>query len=205
MEILLGPKPITLGKVCKVKLKSLFILLIIPLFSACSSIAPLSYDSPKSKVPVGSRIQLHDVLTFERGFSRSFIQYGQAKTFAQIEEREPYCLFYRYEPPQALQTVRTVQPDVFSVTRSFQTKFLASLQSTRVAASLIIPGLLNDDGQRETYLSSVMKITSDKQPEIREFKCSVFDDPYEENHVSVTQIRQVLGDLATIQIMNEQN
>ncbi len=176
-----------------------FIIAIIPFIAGCQSLnQPANFDSPRSKPAVGTSVQLNQTLTFLPGTSRTYIQNGQKQTFSGIDEREPWCQFYRYEPAAALQTIRTVQPDSFIVKHSSQKMELVELEPVKVAASmLIIPSMLDHDVNART-LSTIMKIRSYKQPEIVELKCAVFDDPFHGNFVSVSQIIKTLGSVVTL-------
>ncbi len=158
----------------------------------------VDFDSPNSKPPVGTILKLNQPLSFYPGSSRSYIQDGRAKTFKDIDERSPWCQFYRYEPPAALQTVRTVEPDSFRVISSTQSMELVGIHpELKFTAGLILPDMYDDDTHEKT-LSTVMKVKSEKQPEIVEFKCAVFNDPFRQNFVSVHQIQQTLGEVVTM-------
>ena len=164
------------------------------LLSCQSTIYNDSFDSPQSKIPPASIIELHLSLSFTVGFSRSFIQFGQPVSLNNIDEREPYCQFIRYEPPAALETQRTVQPDDFIITHSTQT-IENSLSGFSMKISIGSKGLGDRDDQT---LSSILKLRSEKQAEIVKLKCSIFAQPDEWNYLSVNQIKGVLGHLATI-------
>lgn len=165
---------------------------------SCRSIPPGDpYDNPRSKVPEGSSVQLHQALSFYPGYSRSFIQFGRAVTHEQIEEREPYCQFVRYEPPLALTTLRSMQVDEFIVTRSTKQKELA-MAGISLLVSIGWKGLLERD---DMYLSATMKLFSAKQPEVVELKCTVYAAPDPWNCLSVNQIKATLGSIATLKIL----
>ena len=155
----------------------------------------LSLDSPQSKIPIGSRIELHQSLNLYPGYSRSFIQLGRSEPFANIDQRLPFCQFIRYEPPKALATLRVISPDEFRVTQSNQATetgmFSISIQVSTGS------GIKQNEDQ---LLSSTVKITSEKQPDIVTLKCSILAQPDHWNFVSVNQIKSVLGEIASIQI-----
>jgi len=91
--------------------------LVLTLLTDCQTLpAEDTYDTPNSKIPVGSSIQLYQSLRYNKGYCRSFSQSGKAVTYKQINQRYPYCLLYRYEPPEELLNLRTMQADSFSVT-----------------------------------------------------------------------------------------
>ncbi|MBC8212002.1 MAG: hypothetical protein H8E21_13150 [Gammaproteobacteria bacterium] len=172
---------------------------LLLVLSACQ---PLIYgdpfDAPTLKVPLGSLLQLHQALNFEPGYSRSFIQSGKALTYQQLEAYQPFCQFLRYEPPQALETLRTMQADTFRVTRSRQEEEVEGLSGFGVMISLGSIGLGDSRGLQK--LSAVLKIKSESQPEIVELRCSVYDQPYQWNYLSVNQIKAILGSLVTLKL-----
>jgi len=168
----------------------LIFLAISILITGCQSLSePVDFSHPKSKPPVGTIVQLNETLIFEQGTSRAYIQNGKAKVFKEVDDRAPWCQF----------TERTAVPDSFTVTKSSQRMELVSAKPFPVlAANVIIPSMLESDGQNAVTLSTIMKIKSDKQPEIAEFKCAVFNDPFVENFVSVDEILKTLGNVVTL-------
>ena len=165
---------------------------------ACRSVVysdPL--DAPSGRVPVESQLQLHQQLYFQPGYSRSFIQSGKALTYQQLDRYQPFCQFYRYEPPQALETVRSLQPDTFRVTKSFL-EIESGMPGFSVMISLGSLGMRNSHGLQN--LSSVLKLESLVQPEIVELRCSDYNEPLHWNYLSVNQIKAVLGSIATLRL-----
>lgn len=178
--------------------------LIIPLVSGCQSLNyEVDFDAPHSKPAAGAIVQLNQTLTFQRGSSRSYIQHGLAQNFNGIDEREPWCQFYRYEPAAALKTMRTIGPDSFTITGSSQRMELVEIQPARpvvlLASTIFLPSMKDNDPNAVT-LATIMQIKSAKQPEVVELKCAVFDDPYRYNYVSVNKIRQTLGQVVTLKL-----
>ncbi len=179
----------------------LLITFSITLLTGCQSLNYIpDYNSPISKPPVGTIIQLNQALTFYPGSSRTYVQNGLAKQFNDIDERSPWCQFYRYEPPAALETMRTVEPDSFRVTSSTQSVEIVAIPAVASFASTIILPDMFERNVNERTLSTVMKIESTRQPEIVEFKCAVFNEPFQYNFVSVTQIMQTVGDVVTLKL-----
>ncbi|MCK5662138.1 MAG: hypothetical protein KAI17_01560 [Thiotrichaceae bacterium] len=175
-------------------------LAISILITGCQSLSePVDFSHPKSKPPVGTVVQLNETLIFEQGTSRTYIQNGKAKSFKEVDDRAPWCQFSRYEPRAALKTERSAVPDRFTITSSSQRMEMVSAKPFPIlAANVIIPSMLDNDGQNAQTLATIMKIKSDQQPEIAEFKCAVFNDPYMENFVSVNQIIDTLGNVVTL-------
>mgnify|MGYP001147803401 CR=1 FL=1 len=166
--------------------------------SACRPVVyndPL--DVPGGRVPLESRVQLHQQLYFQPGYSRSFVQSGKALTYQQLDRYQPFCQFYRYEPPKDLETLRSLQPDTFRVTKSFH-EIEFGMAGISVMISFGSIALSNSQGLQN--LSSVLKLASPAQPEIVELRCSVYDEPLDWNYLSVNQIKAVLGNIATLEL-----
>ena len=177
------------------------ILAIFALMSCQTMKSSDPYDSPQSTIPTGSMIELLQTLDFVPGFSRAFIQSGQPRTYAEVDQRLPYCQFYRYEPPSALQTLRILQPDLFKVITSSQTM---ELGTTGVSIFASIGSNSRRNRDKDDYLlSSVLKLSSDLQPEIVELKCAVLDESDHWNFLSVNQIKATLGELVTITLPDQ--
>jgi len=179
----------------------LFISLAISfLISGCQTLSePVDFSHPKSKPPVGTIVQLNEKLTFQTGTSRSYIQHGKFKEFKGIEDREPWCMFYRYEPRAALKSERSVEPDNFTVTSSLQRAEMVSAKPFFISTfNMILPAMLESDNSNSATLTTTMKIKSDKQPEVVELRCGVFNESFSENYVSVNKILETLGNIVTL-------
>ncbi len=173
--------------------------LILLLLSGCQTMSYEDfYDDPTSVPPVGTIVRLNQPLTFQRGSSRSYIQDGEAKPFKSVHSLEPSCMFYLFEPYEAMGSVRTIEPDNFIVTHSAQWIDIAGMQPSVYAFSSIAIGNMFYDGVSAQNLSTTMKLQSDRQPQVVELKCTVFDDPFYSNFVSVNQIVETLGDVVTL-------
>ena len=113
--------------------------------------------------------------------------------------RQPYCLFYLYEPAAALKHERTVQPDRFTVTRATQGAEHASVKPI-VQARAVLPMSDIADGASAQTLTTTVRLNSEKQPRVRELRCSIFGEANLYDYVSLNQIIQTLGDVVTLEI-----
>jgi len=172
------------------------VALIFPLFLlGCQSLGTGSNAPSKFRIPVGSSITLNEPLKFQIGYSRSFIQFGKPIRPSELRKRYPYCQFYRYEHPDELQAVRSLQPDTFRVTRSYRAMdYLQSGSGQNPFATDNSSSGPPDDN----VLGNIMKIQSVQQPEIVELKCAVLTEPALSNYLTVTEIREALGETVTI-------
>ncbi len=180
------------------KLHYLLLFLIAPLLAGCQTSA-FTYenpnDNPRRVPPVGSVVILNQPLQFRVGSSRSYVQYGVAQTGG-VNNREPYCMFYLYEPSEALKQERTIQPDQFTVIKSFRAAEFASVKPV-VQAAVILPSA---NGPSARTLTTTLRLKSELQPQVHDLKCSVFGEANLYDFVSINQIIETLGDVATLQL-----
>lgn len=180
------------------KLHYLLLLLIAPLLAGCQTSA-FTYENPNDDPhrvpPKGSVVILNQPLHFRVGSSRSFVQYGVAQAGG-VNSRNPYCMFYLYEPSEALKQERTIQPDQFTVIKSFQATSFASVKPI-VQAAVILPSA---DGPSAQTLTTTLRLKSELQPQVHDLKCSVFGEANLYEFVSINEIIQTLGDVATLQL-----
>ena len=183
-------------------MNKLFIIALslgVMILSSCRSTSYTDpFDRPGSIVPVGSVLRLNQTLNFQPGYSRSFIQFGKAVTFGQIDERDPYCQFERYEPPVALTSLRSVQPDEFIVIASSNwEEFVRAGSDISLMVSIGWKAMFDRD---DLNLSLKMKLQSARQPEIVALKCTVYAQPDYWNYLSVNQVKATLGAIVTLKI-----
>ena len=176
------------------------ILLVLALLSGCQS---LSYedphDDPKSMPPVDSVVVLNQTLEFRVGSSRSYIQHGVAMGENKVNIRQPYCLFYLYEPASALLQPRSIEADRFTVTRSNQGASFASIKPIRQAVYVPFGDVADGGGPSAQTLTTTLRLRSETQPQVHELQCSVFGERYYYGFVSVNQIIETLGDIVSLQ------
>jgi len=171
---------------------------IILLFLSACQIAPLTYDNPRSVPPPGSVIELNQALEFSPGSSRSNIQGGEALgSSGKYNRFQPWCQFYLYESREAMKKPRTIEPDTFTVIGARQ-EIDYTLSRPVDVASLGIGGF--GEGADVRPLTTIIRLKSDKQPQVHELRCSKTDDPQQLNFLSVDMIRTTLGDIATLHL-----
>ncbi len=182
------------------KISFLFCLSLAALLSGCQTYnTSIDRDSPSYTLPVGSIIELNQPINVYPGYSRSFIQFGKSLKSNELNRRYPWCQFRLYEPPEALETERSIQADTFLVTQSNRRFEMVASRTQLLASSKLWLNMLDDDPSDQN-LSSIMKIKSEKQPQVVEFKCSIFTEPQLYNYLSINEMQQALGDVITIRL-----
>jgi hypothetical protein len=177
-------------------LQKYFCLLAFTLLAGCQT-TPLNFDNARSVPPPGTIVELNQNLEFARGVSRSYIQYGEALgSHGKYNSYEPWCQFYLYEPQSMMKNPRTIEADRFTVVKSYQNIDYVLKDPMKLA---FVGSGIGDGG--EVYpLVTTMILQSEKQPQVRELRCSNTDNPYPSNFVSVNKIIEVLGNVATLHL-----
>jgi hypothetical protein len=159
-----------------------------------------SLNAPTQIPPTGSIIELTQPISVYPGYSRSFIQSGKAVKSAELNRRYPWCQFRLYEPPAALETERSIQPDRFVVTNSYKMYESVAAIPTQITSTMLFPNIMENDGPSAQDLSTIMKIESSAQPQVVEFKCSIFTDPVANKFLTINEMRSALGNVVKIHL-----
>jgi hypothetical protein len=185
-------------------------LLIIVLLAGCQGAPPLSYetpyDNPRNLPPPGTIIELNETLTFSPGKSRSNIQNGTALGSGRFDHYQPWCQFYLHESKDVMKTTRTIEPDRFTVvssgrnvdhtsTKPVELTFVSVGVGGPVYSRRLIDGEIGAQS-----LKTTMRLRSENQPQVRELRCAISDDPWSYNFLSINQIIGALGDVATLKL-----
>ena len=182
-------------------LQKYFCYLVLTLLAGCQT-TPLDYDKAHSVPPPGTIVELNQNLEFSRGVSRSYIQYGEALgSHGKYNSYKPWCQFYLYESQAMMKERRTIKADRFSVVKSYQN--ISYVLSNPVKLAFIGAGF--GDGGEVRPLVTTMILHSEAQPQVRELRCSKTDNPFYSNFVSVNQIIEVLGNVATLHLPSIEN
>jgi hypothetical protein len=187
----------------------LSVVALVAAVSACQRIVPAGDQSPRFALPPDSVLELHRTVEVPRGQYNAYIQYGEVS--AAVESRyESYCYLRVMRSKSALANPFTIEPGEFRlVGKDLRKDNIAGYgHGIRVGgvwvASAVTPvrltGVFMDsaDGGSNRYLNTVMALESATQPEVSSLVCGVFADPSLGRHLSLEQIRAVLGDVATI-------
>ena len=167
------------------------LLLVLP--SACQQ-GPYPVDSPYFNIPTGSRVQLKQTLTIPPELGRVNLQYG--KIVQRFDQYQAHCAFVSWNIQEQNQYIK---PDSFIVTAVKYLEEYVSIPSRQLYARA--GGFpVSDAGATAIEYSTVLSIHSASQPDIREFICSHWEDPADAHHLTISQIRRALGDIADIEL-----
>jgi hypothetical protein len=170
------------------------------LTAACTGVPVKDEESPLSRIVPGSRIVLHEALTVPAGHARVFLQDGKVRAKTRLRRYYPHCNF---EIEQVSDGTLQIIPDTFTVTaiRSDEVEFVS-----RPRRGPIVPAALtlaNGDGDAVILLNRLVehRLHSAAQPQVMRLTCySGFDEGWSVAYPSVRQIRQTLGEIATVEL-----
>jgi hypothetical protein len=180
--------------------KSLVAVAMLILLSACQQMPVKDEESPYSRIPTGSSITLERKLPVPAGHSRVFLQYGEVVAKVKLEKYQPHCNF---EVRQVSTGESVIEPDSFSVTALIEDEEeVVQQQAPRQLASLY-SDLSLGGGDMVPLLSRFVRHTlhSTRQPDVMYLTChGGFSEPWQVKTPGVSDIRQVLGDIATVKL-----
>ena len=161
-------------------------LLVLLLITACQS-GPYPYDSPYYRIPVGSRIEVKQVLTIPANRARVYFQYGKSVQQHEVDQYFAHCWFLSWEVPDKKQTIK---PGTFIVTRVQEFEDYVFRRKTMLLATsrnVQIKGA-HDSLTAIEYLTE-LTIHSAEQPNIRKLVCNHWEDPSDARHLTLADIR----------------
>ncbi|MGD2111781.1 MAG: hypothetical protein PVI50_00235 [Gammaproteobacteria bacterium] len=148
------------------------ILTAVWLLAGCQTTGSSDPDSIRYKLPVGSKLVLNQPLTIPAGRAHLMLQHGAAGTVA--GELDVAC---RFEVKNL--GPRTIEPDTFLIT---------SISSGR--------RWVNQPDSMRFY--KVIRLQPERETDILPMVCEYTDWPLQGRPVTITEIREALGDVFTL-------
>lgn len=180
-----------------------FVALPCMLLGACAGMAQRDENSPYRAVGVGSTITLHRDLTVPPERARVYLQGGEVVDGA--SPLAPYCMF---EVNDVLPAPQTIKADTFTVRKVQMDKInITSAGAGMVAAVGIGIGVGTNIGSGGDVAQVwYLWLDSPRQPNVRRLVCGgELTDPWEAQRPSVNEIREQLGQIATLTLPGEAN
>jgi hypothetical protein len=175
-------------------LRYLAIVLSVFLLNGCRTGA---FSESVHTIPTaGSVIKLNRQLTVPGGHTRVFLQRGRVVAKAKFDRYHPSCNF---EVWKLSQEPTIIQPDSFLVTKAGRDiNQVVSLDTLKVAA---LRWHRHDDDHAMIMHTVHMLLQSAMQPNVYRLTCRGWlAAPVEAEKPTVTDMREALGGLATIQL-----
>lgn len=164
------------------------VLVSLVLISGCAT----TPQSPQLIPPPGTRIDVTQELS-SGGGARLYMQYGQIKPRRDITVVEPYCQFVSTRPRSEFNEPLVVQPEVFTVKRSYRRLDYAWAEAVEVAEI---------DSNRD--MSTIMELSSDIQPGIDRLTCLRWGSRWLDSYLTIAEMRDALGGLVQINLPGDQ-
>ena len=168
--------------------KSIVTLIVIIPLSGCASIDA----SPTRMLPAGSKVQVEQELNAVSG-SRVTMQYGRVMPRAEISWQDPHCQFFLYRTSEEMRDPVVVQPGTFTVKRTYQRQAYDGVQLAAMEFA----------GDPTRYPTTIMELSSDQQPEVRDLRCAIWGTTAIEGYLTIDQMQSALGDLAKLVVVTK--
>ncbi len=179
-------------------LKQLYCVLVIAVLAACSSNYVKDEDSVFYAVPVGSTLVLNQQVNIRGDQVAVYAQNGELMQYDEVNFYLPNCKFEIYTMSEQ---PRTVQADTFEIIKVEDDIESSSLQKSTHLAVLdkaLAFGML--DRSYVFNYATLMYLNSDKQKDVYRMTCQHWEDMMDDRHLSITQMRQAMGDVFTLEI-----
>lgn len=137
--------------------------------------------------PDGTLVELNREVTVPRG-GRVFIQYGRVVERGRVDVISPYCHFTVDRLGQDSLQPSTLNPDTFTITRSHQGRSYASSEGVQFSGRAGV----------DHTLSTVMELTSDRQPEVKRLTCSRWGMISDDGWLTIAEMKSTLSGLVDI-------
>lgn len=162
------------------------------LLTACSNSQVVgNEDSQFFSVSPGSTFTLSREITIQPDQTSVYLQGGSIEPYQNIDIFRPHCKFELYTISEQ---ARTVKPDTFAVSR------IVDRQDEVSNAWPLYAGLAVavDGGPMHKTYSTKMYLESTLQPDVFRMDCMQWDWINAGKFVSISQMRQALGDYFTL-------
>lgn len=145
-------------------------------------------SAPTFMPPVGSTVDVTQDLQARSG-ARLYIQDGRAMPRGDVKVQRPYCQFFLIRSQSEMGTSFVIRTEVFTVTRTYRQRDMAW------AMGLQFAGL----GSNAT-LTTIMELSSDTQPEVRELRCMRWGTINMDGYLTIAEMQTTLGGLVKLGI-----
>ncbi len=165
---------------------------------ACDT--PRSYgpETPYYRFPAESRLVLNRALEIPPNWATVRIQNGRPVAFGHVQEYQPHCIFEVYTVREEAQRI---EPDTFSIVKVERSANSLALRSGFFFS--IGSAYADFDRPGQMFYKTIFWLKYGRQPDVRWMTCQ--SDQYAAGisiprHLTVTEIRQALGDLFTLDL-----
>lgn len=155
------------------------------LLGGCASIG----GNPTFLPPVGSKVMVNQELGARSG-TRLFVQDGQVVERRDVGVVRPYCQFVLFRSREEMGGPITIQPDTFTVTRSFRQKDYAWADGQQLA-----------EFRSNASMTTIMELSSELQPEVSQLLCLRWGSVRFDSWVTIDEMRVTLKPIVEIELL----
>ena len=146
-------------------------------------------DNPANLPAAGTKLILHQSLNIPPDQAGIYLQYGKITEFNQIQRYSAHC---RFEVYKLSNDPQLIQPDSFTIQK-------ISRQESSVESKPLRNVARYDGGVAYLYYTTVFYLHSPIQPNVYRLTCGHWLLANEGRYLSLTEIRNSLGDIITLQ------
>ena len=171
---------------------------VVLVLAGCAANDVKDEDSTFYSVPVGSTLVLNQQVDIRGDQVAVYVQNGELMQYGEVNFYLPNCKFEIYTMSEQQ---RTVNPDRFEIVKVVDDIESSALQkSTQLAAS---GGAMTLGWLDKSYVfnyATLMYLNSEEQKDVYRMTCQHWEDMMDDKYLSVTQMRQAMGDVFTLEI-----
>lgn len=172
-------------------MRNVFVILCLASYTVACSTGPVDPEhSPYYAIPTGSSLVLQQEVVIPANKAAIYIQYGEVKTYKEIDKYYPHC---KFEVRTIREQNQTVKADTFIVTRTATDETIVRRQNSPFR-------YVDIDGGGISFIEMfrIMYLHSDQQPDVLRLSCGhrAVSPHYE--HLTVSEVRKALGGLMTL-------
>ncbi|MBE9559842.1 MAG: hypothetical protein IMF15_03590 [Proteobacteria bacterium] len=171
---------------------------VVSVLAGCAVNDVKDEDSAFYSVPVGSTLVLNQQVDIRGDQVAVYVQNGELMQYGEVNFYLPNCKFEIYTMSEQQ---RTVNPDRFEIVKVVDDIESSALQkSTQLAAS---GGAMTLGWLDKSYVfnyATLMYLHSEEQKDVYRMTCQHWEDVMDDKYLSVTQMRQAMGEVFTLEI-----
>lgn len=173
--------------------KTALILIVTLLAGGCGSFINLQAWPAPYSIAAGSKISINQDLTVPPEAVSVWLQFGKIADRRNIRVRYPNCRFELYTRKPGEQTILK---DEVTITKFVHSNDYVSNNNNTFAS---LADFSDSGGPMAEIYTTEIYLKSEKQPDLYRLLCEHWEDPSSGVFLTMDQIREALGDIATIE------
>lgn len=170
------------------------ILILAIILSGCESMAKLAALPSPYSLPSGSTLSINRDLTIEPNSVSVWLQLGKLVNRKEVDLDQPNCHFEMYTLKSVAQTI---YKDDVTITRFVNRNEYVSNGNVMYAS---LADADDGGGPMAEIFRTEIYLKSTKQPDLYRLSCEEWNNLFNGTYLTVDQIQQALGDIATFQL-----